>query len=144
MIPQTAFIAWTLIAGAQDYKSRKVSNRLMLIGLFLSIWVHCTTNRDAKREVTALVIITAMVLLSILYWSLKWWGGADAKFWIVSTIAFPTFGFVLIQVAGQMMGSVYGKRTGAITFPAVMFMAVGNVCYGLISTFIELSQGVMG
>lgn len=133
IVGKALFVIWSLIAGLWDLQCRRVPNWWMHCGYLVAGILSYTALRDGALGIEAAVIAASAILLSLLYWSLDWWGGADAKFLIASVFVFPHPGFLAAQVVGQAMSAFSGRRGKGETFPGVLVMAVSMLGYIMVS-----------
>jgi Flp pilus assembly protein protease CpaA len=133
VIGKALFVTWSLLAGLWDLQCRRVPNWWMLCGYLLSGVLYYTAWQGGALGIEAAVIAISVSLLSILYWSFDWWGGADAKFLIVSVSVFPNPGFLAAQIVGQSMAAFSGQRGEKRSFPGVLVMSVSTLGYVMVS-----------
>jgi Flp pilus assembly protein protease CpaA len=131
LLGRIIFVLWSLFAGFEDYQHRIVPNWVIMVGFCLAVWIQVETIRGGAFSIVSVVIFSAVVVLSLFYWGMQWWGGADAKFLIVTTLAFPTFVFVLLQVMTQFVSALLNKKTKNKSFPAILAMAGAAAAYAI-------------
>jgi len=140
-IGRAVFLGWALCAGLWDLDHRRVPNWWMLPGYLIAGGFAAAAWNKGELGFEAGAVVAAVVFLSLLYWALRWWGGADAKFMIAAVVVFPNPGFLAAQAAGHALSAMAGRRFRGKSFPAVSVMTLSMFAYVLIAAAVSAWAG---
>ncbi len=96
----TALLAgvWVIACIVSDLKSRRIPNRLMVLGWISAALLRASSIPSGKESQGMRVIFTlAAWTLALTFWLTRWWGAADAKFVMALTLAYPNLWMLLIM-----------------------------------------------
>ncbi|MBN2500824.1 MAG: prepilin peptidase [Anaerolineales bacterium] len=83
------FTLWALGCGVLDYRTRRVPNAYMALGLAAALANFVRHSVGGQITGFHLVLLTAAWGLALAFWAFGFWGGADAKFTMVLSLAAP-------------------------------------------------------
>jgi Flp pilus assembly protein protease CpaA len=96
-----AFTLWVLGCGVLDYRSRRVPNAYMAVGLAAALANFVRHSVTGKLTGFHLILMLAAWMLALIFWAFGFWGGADAKFTMVLSLAAPDPLLLTVLVAAH-------------------------------------------
>jgi Flp pilus assembly protein protease CpaA len=135
-ISMVIFAIWSAASAIYDMRFRRVPNRLMVFGMLGALFV-----RLGSYEMNYWVVGAAWAS-ALLFWRLGYWGGADAKFLMVLTLAFSDPFMVLWMMLIHLLVGVVGwicqrarrEMEGGVQptrIPGIPLLAAGWAVWGL-------------
>lgn len=97
---------WVATCALYNLKEPRIPNSLILIGFGGAIWLRIQDWQENGLIYFHILNITAAWILWFLFWKLRWWGGGDAKFMMVVTLAFPDLTMISYMMIMIVIGSV--------------------------------------
>jgi Flp pilus assembly protein protease CpaA len=128
-----ASTAWIAGSAWMDHKRRQVSNRWMGLGFLGASALFVSHSAEGRIAPLNLAVLALTWVVSLALWNAGLWGGADAKFIMIITLAFPDPLMALCMFfvhasapAGVWISSRIRRKAAAGTqLPAMVYLAIG-------------------
>lgn len=99
-------LPWTLLCAWIDVRTRRVPNWVFVIGFLGALFLRIRYELIYAFSPISLLLTVIACTFAFQVWALRWWGGADAKFIMVLSIALPSPAMMIFLLLGILLPSV--------------------------------------